>query len=278
MDKNKKTILLIGAAVLAVIFILGGSLSSGGDKEPSHEGEAQIPSESMKFKNYEDVEEIFKQSGFTNIKLEKIEDLIIGWLTKDGEVEEVSVAGKVDYTVGEWVPVDTKVVIRYHTFSSTEEETGDKTETKQQEEREKETVAATTEKNNGGSEDVFYSTNSAEKAKEGNSGVFSYKSKGGSYDNYYLIDFDEGYVYSFSEGNGEEICDRIKIVSGNLNDVLIITYHDGATEWSYGLHFKWKRQPDHLVVQDEDGFTYDFYYTDLDEALQIRDNKTIIDY
>lgn len=105
-----------------------------------------------------------------------------------------------------------------------------------------------------------------------------YKSIGGTYDNYWIIDFDEDYVYFFSDGNGSSICDRLKIESGDLNSVLIITYHDGDYSWSEGLHFKWKDHPDTLIMQDEDGFEYSFVTTDLDDALKIRESKTISDY
>ena len=125
---------------------------------------------------------------------------------------------------------------------------------------------------------VDYSTNSKSTVKNGNSGVYSYRSIGGSYYNYWIIDFNGGYVYSFSEGNGNEICDRLKIESGDLNNVLIITYHDGGDVWSYGLHFKWKNQPDHLILQDNDGFEYDYYTTDLEDALKILKTKTVYDY
>ena len=96
--------------------------------------------------------------------------------------------------------------------------------------------------------------------------------------NYYIIDFDERYVYFFSDGNGDTTCDKLKIDSGDLNNVLIITYHDGSDVWSYGLHFKWKNQPDHLILQEEDGYEYEYYTTDLSKALDIRDQKTILDY
>ena len=99
-----------------------------------------------------------------------------------------------------------------------------------------------------------------------------------SYEIYYIIDFDEGYVYSFTEGNGNDTCDRLKIESGDLNDVVVITYHDSGDEWSYGLHFKYKNQPDHLIMEDNDYFEYDYYSTNLDNALKIRDSKTIHDY
>ena len=125
---------------------------------------------------------------------------------------------------------------------------------------------------------ISYSTNDLETAKKGNTGVFSYKSKGGSYDSYWIIDFDEGYVYWFTDGNGDTTCDRLSIDSGTLNDVVVITYHDGDSSWSYGLHFKRQNQPDHLIVQDNDGFTYDYYSTNLSSALTLKATKTIYEY
>lgn len=68
------------------------------------------------------------------------------------------------------------------------------------------------------------------------------------------------------------------MVSGNLNDVLIITYHDGNNEWSNGLHFKWKNQPDTLIMQDNDGFEYEYYTTGLEDALALKTSRTIIDF
>lgn len=124
---------------------------------------------------------------------------------------------------------------------------------------------------------VYYSTNDLQTAKKGNSGVFAYK-KSGVYDIYQIIDFDEGYVYYFTDGNGNEICDKVKIVSGDLNNVVIITYHDGGTSWSEGLHFKWVNQPDHLVVEDSNHFEWDYYATNLNSALSIRNTKTIRNY
>ena len=123
-----------------------------------------------------------------------------------------------------------------------------------------------------------YSTNTKDTVKKGNTGVYSYRSQCGMYYNYWIIDFDEGYVYSFSDGNGSESCDRLRIDSGDLNSVVMITYHDGGDTWSYGLHFKWVNQPDHLIMQDNDGFTYDYYTTNLDDALRIMESKTIYDY
>ena len=37
-------------------------------------------------------------------------------------------------------------------------------------------------------------------------GVYSYAKMGLEQDKYYIIDFDEGYVYGFSDKNGDTTC------------------------------------------------------------------------
>lgn len=125
---------------------------------------------------------------------------------------------------------------------------------------------------------VFYSTNDYETAKNGNTGVFSYRDRGSSYDIYWIIDFDEEYVYYFTDGNGESSCDRLKIDSGTLNDKVTITYHDGGDTWSYKLHFKYVDHPETLIMVDQNGFDWEYSTTDLDDALNLRATKNIKDY
>lgn len=114
MKRGFNLVILVGIMLFA--------LSACGSKE-DHTGEAKTPSGSniMKGRAYEDVVEDFEKNGFINIKLEKIDDLITGWLTKEGEVEEVSVGGDVDYSPDEWVSADTEVIIKYHVFPETKE-------------------------------------------------------------------------------------------------------------------------------------------------------------
>ena len=110
---------IILAVVLSVVFVMA-------DKEDDvdHTGEAQAPYSSsyLSGKNYKDVEALFKAEGFTNIKLEEIDDLIFGWLHDEGDVEEVSIAGDTDYSTSTWYPIDTLVVIRYHVFPKDDED------------------------------------------------------------------------------------------------------------------------------------------------------------
>lgn len=219
-----------------------------------------VAASEYKHKNYEDVAAALKTLGFTNIKYKVLYDIVLGW-TDDGEVESVSVADKTDFNRGDVFPADAEIVITYH---MPEDDDPNKT-----------TETAQAEDDN---RPVFYSTNDYETAKQGNSGVFSYKSTGGSYDIYWIIDFDEGYVYWFTEGNGDSTCDRLKIDSGTLNDKVIITYHDGSDEWSYSLHFKYVDHPETLIMVDNDGFDYKYATTDLNDAISIRDTKTINDY
>ncbi len=67
-------------------------------------------------KDYETVRKDFEEAGFENVKLKKQEDLIIGLLTKNGEVESVTVNGVYNYDTEEEYNSDVEVVITYHTY------------------------------------------------------------------------------------------------------------------------------------------------------------------
>lgn len=217
------------------------------------------------YKNYEDVAAALETLGFTNIKYEILYDIVVGW-TDEGEVKSVNIAGNKDFTRGDVFAADAEIIITYHmpeddnpTSSTMSTDSSDA-------------------ENPVSSGPVFYSTNDYETATKGNTGVFSYKSSGSSYDIYWIIDFDDGYVYYFTDGNGDSSCDRLKIESGDLNDKIIITYHDGSDVWSYGLHFKYVNHPETLIMQDNDGFEYKYSTTDLSDALSLKNEKTVKDY
>ena len=227
------------------------------------EDEAPMPqsASSYKFDNYEDVQKELTDAGFTNISFEILYDIVLGW-TDEGEIENISVDGKTDFDQGDIFKKDAPIVITYHMKEEDDPNKPVESETPNVEE----------------DSPVFYSTNTYEAAKEGNSGVFSYRDRGNSYDIYWIIDFDEGYVYYFTDGNCDSTCDRLKIDSGTLNDKVIITYHDGGDEWSYSLHFKYVDHPETLIMVDQNGFDYKYSTTDLDDALSLRATKTIKDY
>jgi len=111
----KKIISIFIAGI--IITLVGCAGDSNG-----HEGEAKTPSGSstQKGRDYQEVVNDFKEKGFKNIRTEKREDLVTGWLTKDGEVESVSVEGDKDYLADVWYSNDVEVVITYHTFPKEE--------------------------------------------------------------------------------------------------------------------------------------------------------------
>ena len=109
--------------------------------------------------------------------------------------------------------------------------------------------------------------------------MYCYSRLAGSYKIYIIIDFDEGYIYYFCHGNGDEVCDRCEIDSGDLNSLCYFTYHfDDGEEVLYAVNWSWKRTPNHLVFQSEFGESWDYYPENLENAIELRDTKEIIDY
>lgn len=157
------------------------------------------------------------------------------------------------------------------------EENTDKeiTEDVTEETNEKETTSESTKLDNS----VNYSTNDKDTVENGDSGVYAYKSKSGSYDVYWIIDFDNDCVYYFTEGNyEEETCDRVKITSGTLNDRVTITWNMDGEKTDWHLYFKYKNIPTTLVVTDHLGISTEFWTTNLDDALLKKSKRTINEY
>ena len=72
--------------------------------------------ETAKEMSYQEVVNSFKDAGFTNVKLETKYDIITGWLTKDGEIESISINGKKEYDSYDKVRLDAEIIITYHTY------------------------------------------------------------------------------------------------------------------------------------------------------------------
>ena len=102
---------------LLMVLVVSSFLFIGCACSEEHEGECKPPGSSMIGKNYQDVKTQFETAGFKNVTTEPIEDLITGWVNKDGAVETVSIDGDDSYSNKKWYKDDAKVVIRYHTFS-----------------------------------------------------------------------------------------------------------------------------------------------------------------
>lgn len=75
--------------------------------------------------NYETVVSKLESRGFTDIKLVILDDLIFGWFTKDGEVEEVAINGTTKFEESARFPADAKIIVTYHTFPEKDPDTID---------------------------------------------------------------------------------------------------------------------------------------------------------
>jgi len=175
-----------------IAFIIITVVGCAGDSE-GHEGEAKTPSGSSfhEGRDYQEVVDDFKEKGFKNIKTEKIEDLITGWLTKDGEVESVSVDRDKDYSPGDWYSENVEVVINYHTFPADDEKT--------------EPVSSSEEEHQNENDDKNTKVEDNESANEALEAIFPVENAKRSavvaITNAYAIDVfkEDGYTYDISK-------------------------------------------------------------------------------
>ncbi len=130
--EKKNNRVMAGLGIFLVLMFAFIGIMAMFESAPAGDGEIRIPSSSSTFegKDYRDVLTELQTAGFINVEVEAIDDLVIGWLTKDGEVERVSVNGDTDFSSNSKFPKDAKIVITYHTFSNKESaEVSEKTDT-----------------------------------------------------------------------------------------------------------------------------------------------------
>lgn len=72
--------------------------------------------------NYETVKNKFVEAGFINIRCEAVEDLVLGILSKEGQIAQVLINGQSEYKDYDMFPYDAEIVIKYHSFPSDNEE------------------------------------------------------------------------------------------------------------------------------------------------------------
>lgn len=90
---------------------------------------------------------------------------------------------------------------------------------------------------------------------------------------YIYIDEAAGYIYMFDPE--DTVCQRFKIVSGDLNSTLIAEIE--STSRQYGFCYKWKNQPENLIYDDGSGVLDQYRSTDVSSTKKMLDEKTIID-
>lgn len=70
----------------------------------------------MRKKDYKQIVSDLKLKGFTNIRLERSDDLVTGWTNKPGTVKSISINGSKDFKSTDEFAIDSNVVIVVNTF------------------------------------------------------------------------------------------------------------------------------------------------------------------
>lgn len=78
--------------------------------------EVPVSAKTAKKMNFAELEAMLKNAGFVNIRIEKKYDLITGWITKDGTVDEISINGDTVFSENIAYRPDAEIIIVYHTF------------------------------------------------------------------------------------------------------------------------------------------------------------------
>jgi len=122
MRKNKSIAKKLWILLLASMFILILSGCSGDETVQDNRVALPFASSDLKNENYEKIVQQLKDVGFTNIETLKIDDLIFGFLTDDGEVEAVTFGGNEEFSKGDKFDKEVKITVSYHTFPEKETE------------------------------------------------------------------------------------------------------------------------------------------------------------
>ena len=118
------TKILVGFVVLFIVIgLICGITSCGASSKAANDGKIAIPESSSEFEgeNYKDVVTRLESAGFTNIETEGLGDLITGFFHKDGDVKTVSVNGSTSYSSHQRFSPGAQIVIRYHSYSTSDE-------------------------------------------------------------------------------------------------------------------------------------------------------------
>jgi hypothetical protein len=114
---------IVQLAIVAFALLLCLTLTACNDGA-DQENDLPVPNSASDYEgeNYRQVKSELESAGFTDIEFVVLDDLKIGLLTKDGEIEHIAINGDADFSKGDRYSTDSKIVITYHTFSDDEVE------------------------------------------------------------------------------------------------------------------------------------------------------------
>ncbi|SFL50269.1 Double zinc ribbon [Lachnospiraceae bacterium KH1T2] len=116
-NKSLKKYIAIGVAVIVMIFATI-SYSKGNNKENVVTSlHIPIGAEECKGKNYTEINDQLTKSGFTNITVNKIEDLKPSETERLNQIEEITVGGEATFAKDTMYDSDTEIIVNYHGYA-----------------------------------------------------------------------------------------------------------------------------------------------------------------
>lgn len=237
MGKTIGKLFLVG---LGIMLLTACSTNSTVEKKIKAPSDA----EDLIGENYKSVISDLKDAGFTTIKTKKVEDLITGWLTKDGDIEKISINGISDFSKGDKFSRKAKISIRYHTFESKSEEASSTIEENDSEESEEWT-----------SESSESSSLESSSTSDSTSSSTTNPSKKSQYDVAYEVKFKDYVIYYlFNE-------QAMTVTIFNTDDSMGIATYPYTGNFNDGIDF------------DQDGLLNHahYHYENMDSTLIIAD-------
>lgn len=241
------------ASIFIVSILLFSLIGMNESKKSDGKISVGVSSSELVGRNYEEVVSTLQNAGFTNIETEVLDDLIFGWLTEDGEVENVEIEGSTTFSSDSRFETSAKIVVVYHTFPDTEQTSNTTTGDQALVTDESSTTPTSIEESKN---EVVIATESVYE--------FAYKKTGPQYTLYYLIDTDEKVVRYFSTNDTGVL---VGIYSGELNDEIDILYTGGNMHEQ--IRFENAGDDSSIVVTGSDGFDWTYSKTNVSEAEEI---------
>lgn len=231
--KNDYSMIVRKGIVLVGTFMAMSLIGCGSNEDATDEIKMEQASEEYQGENYEDVVAAMNELGFINIETKEIDDLVLGWLTKEYSVENIVIGDKDEFENGDVFNIEDKVVISYHVFKEDtieeEEESTEENVVEKAEESVEESVEEVDEKS-------IYEQ--------------AYKIRFTDYEIYYLIDEDEQTVTRFAAYADSEYAEGLSVYTyaGDFNDGIEF----GSSEEQQRAHYKYTDIDTTLIVWSGD--------------------------
>lgn len=107
--------------------------------------------------------------------------------------------------------------------------------------------------------------------------VYAFTTEEGDFASYYVIDFEQGYIYMFHADEYDDSCFALPIEAGNLEDGLTASISDGYSMVPFTMHYKDANQTERVVMTIEGAYEVELVATSLEEALMVKEGKTIVE-